>query len=533
MFELYLSYVDQINDDDPLKRELENIKAKNIMAIDVVQANYYSLLFSKETGIIIANGDKGKEGLIEKTNQEIEEIFLYKTEECKSMNVTSMMPKIFQKEHKAFIERFFKIGEKRIIDKQYRTFGKDKENCIVPLVMYLKLFPVLSDSIYFCNLLYRENLDDIIFLDNNFIIQGMSKKLIDRFILNNNSFQDIEVPFYLICKTFIDIYAGRVTVRENERDNISSKLLTKSEGFTESEIYPLNFVKKNTTIISNAAFEVKPFSENHFVLEILETEEIEFEFKIPKFLIDYVNSLNKREYNKLEVFTKSNSKNIHFISRDTNINIEIINEDTLMKDKNENSVHNSKEENAVNTENNEDDALIDKNKHDENNIAFVNRTSEEDIEFQSKIKMLKTLFETGKFVELKKEIDYLNMTDRPNDIQEIKFIVTFNKHIYGGNRLSYVIRCIDTKAEHNDTMTRDSQNMANTFLKKINRSGLEDKTSLTEIEINEMKKKENDFLKLSREDNMFAKNMNFFKEEIKNVSIVFGSKKEDPRRKSY
>jgi uncharacterized protein Yka (UPF0111/DUF47 family) len=55
LFELYLNYTQHINDDDLLKRDLEEIKRKNETSADFIQQNYYNILFSQDTCIIIAN----------------------------------------------------------------------------------------------------------------------------------------------------------------------------------------------------------------------------------------------------------------------------------------------------------------------------------------------------------------------------------------------------------------------------------------------------------------------------------------------
>ena len=39
------------------------------------------------------------------------------------------MPRLFAKNHKNFVEKYYDIGEKKVIDKKdFRTFGKDKNN---------------------------------------------------------------------------------------------------------------------------------------------------------------------------------------------------------------------------------------------------------------------------------------------------------------------------------------------------------------------------------------------------------------------
>ena len=78
LFELYLTYVEIVNDDDLTKRDLEIIKKKNENSTnDILHTNYYNYLFNKDTGVIIVNGDKGKEGTIEKSNKAITERFGY------------------------------------------------------------------------------------------------------------------------------------------------------------------------------------------------------------------------------------------------------------------------------------------------------------------------------------------------------------------------------------------------------------------------------------------------------------------------
>jgi PAS domain S-box-containing protein len=203
-----MEYIDQINDDDLKKRDLEALKRKNDNFGEHINLNFYSVLFSKETGIIIANGDKGSEGIIQLANNEIENIFKYKPIDLKGKNISILMPKIFAINHSKYIERYFKIGEKKFIDKSvFKSFGKEKNNCIIKIRIALKLFPILNDNIYFIALIVKENVDDIILLDDKFNIQGMSLKLMKILNINNKSaFQDNEIPFYVICKKFLNFY---------------------------------------------------------------------------------------------------------------------------------------------------------------------------------------------------------------------------------------------------------------------------------------------------------------------------------------
>ena len=44
-------------------------------------------------------------------------------------------------------------------------------------------------------------------MDDKYYIQGMSSSLIQKFGINNNIFQKDELPFYLICKKFVNFYS--------------------------------------------------------------------------------------------------------------------------------------------------------------------------------------------------------------------------------------------------------------------------------------------------------------------------------------
>ena len=50
------------------------------------------------------------------------------------------MPKIFEKHHKSYMERYTYIGEKRIIDKNFLTYGKDKRNSRQILLIKICVF---------------------------------------------------------------------------------------------------------------------------------------------------------------------------------------------------------------------------------------------------------------------------------------------------------------------------------------------------------------------------------------------------------
>lgn len=348
LFDLYLNYVETVNDDDLTKRDLENIRRKNDNNTnDILHLNYYNFLFSKDTGIIIVNGDKGKEGIIERTNKTITEIFGYDKEELKGMNVSSLMPKSIERKHKNFMERYFEIGEKRILDKKdFKSFGKDKDNSIFSIKLMIKLFPILNENVHFVSLVLREKIDDIILTDALFNIEGMSSRLFNKLnIYAKNLFVNYEIPFYIICPKFITFYQNFVHTKKKNVINIerkkrtmntSNNILTtnKTTNVNDSNInshfgsvkthdrealratmFPvlkqLALKPSSSNVIENITEEKKEEEEevnnplNHINtinlnlnVDITETSEMEYEIHIPLFISNFINYLSAKKANQ-------------------------------------------------------------------------------------------------------------------------------------------------------------------------------------------------------------------------------------------
>ena len=128
------------------------------------------------------------------------------------------MPRIFAKNHSKYIERYFRIGEKKYMEtSDFKTFGKEKNNSILQIKLALKLLPILNYNVFFVGLIIKENIDDIILIDRDYIIQGMSSKLMKILNIENNFlFQDNEIPFYMICKKFVNFYNIFLKNKKNE-----------------------------------------------------------------------------------------------------------------------------------------------------------------------------------------------------------------------------------------------------------------------------------------------------------------------------
>ena len=512
LFTVYENYVEQINDDDMLRRELEAMKSKNLNSSDRLQTNYYNMLLSKETGIIIASGEKNKEGLIERTNIEIDRIFNYKAEELKGMNISILQPKIFQKSHKSFMQRYYETGEKRIVDKSIYAYGKDKDNSLIPLQFVVKIFPILNDSVYYCGLVIRQNLDDLILLDSNFIIQGISKKLLTKINLDHKHlFSDLDIPFYVICKKFINFYKNsfkknqKDTNKKNKQHWKKSPHLNVENSNNENLIEIVGLQKSETKAADDEAT-----NNLHEDVDIInENVELEFEIKIPAFLKDFANGMGGRDNRSEFIFSKGDTV------------------ETTEKDNENTSEYYEENENLV------DDSQTSINKSStrkENKKSNFNKESDEDKEFDIRLEKYRTYFESNKFYELEDYIEKNNL--ERNDMKEYKFIFTFDVYRFGQGQVGYVIRCIDNKLEYDEGSQSEASQIIGEKLKQVEnqKSRVISLKTLNEVTIEEKQhllEKQSEYPQLCVEDREFSKLQSDLKQEISNTSKVFGFKRED------
>ena len=426
LFDLYECYAEYINDDDFLLRELLKIRNKNYTLEGVF--NYYNILFNHETGIIIASGDKGKEGMIERVSENLTQIFQFNEEELKGMNVGFLMPRMFERDHRRFIQRAINVGEKRVVDKTLRTFAKDKFNNLLVLNISLKLFPILSDSTFFCAMITKENLDDVILLDQEYNIQGMTGKLYNLFKLNQNIFQDCDVPFWMICKEFIHHYqtfmVNNPLIKYNygkKNDNSLGKSFVKSGiSTTEESTQPLSSQKTN---INN------PQNSTELEFEINENADVQWEITIPPIFKLYIAEENKQQ---------------NFISM------------TMGIQRGDESEHMSSDVIMENSREDEDNFTDETNKMLPNTLESSTGSKsltqqsyggqDHDKEFQNHIGRYRSFFTSNTNNNFNELIGLLDKLNEGNE-QVFKFVISFSQIRYGDGKFGYVVRCIDNKAD--------------------------------------------------------------------------------------
>ena len=558
-FNLFSEYIEQINDDDLKKRDLESLKRKNDNYNDHIGQNYYSILFNKETAILIVNGDKGSEGVIELSNKEIENIFKYRPMDIKGMNLTSLMPKLYGKNHSKFIEKYFKVGEKRIVDRNdYKTYGKDKSNSIIKLRLAVKLFPILNEDIYFVGLILKENIDDLVILDENFNINGMSSKLMKIIGIDNKFlFQENEIPFYAICKKFINFYNVFLNIKkDNETPDLDDTL---EEANLENDKLKKNKVNKDEN-------KENGINEN---VQINENVELEYEIKLPQFLIDFSEKTNKK-VNNLGAKQSSMHSEVHEgnDNEDQDLLEEFDENDLLIEkafdDKEESHISSkedsfiksrfspniqSKMKSSLNTPGNTPTPTPDGNSItptptptptsggprpssklrdnlEINSKDNYNKQTEEEKLYKQKIRQYKLLFNSGKFTELE---DLIDLNNKDSSSNEFKFNFTFDVIKYGENQVSYIVRCIDNKNEggrSEEESIEDLDPKAAKY-KKDKSEAIKPLYELYEDEKKEIIEMQDKFLKLSIENKKFQKLLQSCKNEIVAMSKAHGQRKDE------
>ena len=526
LFELYENYVESINDDSLTLRELLKIKNKNFAMEGIF--NYYNILFSNDTCIIICSGDKNKEGTIEKVSSNITEFFGYKEEEVKGINIGALMPKMFEREHTGFIKKHIEIGEKKVVDKTFRTYAKDKNNALIVINLSIKLFPILGENTFFCAMMTREEIEDIILLDADYNIQTMSGKLHDIFGLSNDLFQEVEIPFWMICKEFIRHFQTFM-MNNSKLKNINQLQLKKIKNSLKNEGYMIQMNNNNDKAdlkksdISDISKDENKMEVTELDFEINENAEVEWEISIPSFLTNFQEnflSAKTMYMNNKNNNTEKNNKN------DNNKQQEDDQDETelLIKKSNKENNKNSKE------------IKMNKKFSEKNNPNYI--SNEQIKSFQNEITKYRNLFSSGNKQSIS---DLINILDKKRTSKDkfYKFIVSFNQLIYGEKRVAYIIRCIDNKEEVDSKSSGQNQEnekkkVGNTSLVDLNeqRKKYFDKSNYlkymneifkkTEIQILRLKTNIEQLDILANNDNNVRDMIDNFHKEIRKYSRIFG-----------
>ena len=453
-FEFYNEYIEQINDDELKKREFDSLKKKMKNLNENINSNYYSILFNKNTGIILVSKDKGSEGIIKTWNKKIETIFKFTDLDLKEKNINILMPKMIEKNHDKYMENYFETGYNKYIEtKDFKTYGKDKNNSIIQIKIAAKLFPILNYNIIFAGLIIKEDLNDAVLVDENFIIQGMCSDL--RTILNVKDdylFQNNDIPFYVICKKFINFY--KTLIKNKDKDTSINEIFNKNTNSAANEKGVSSKRKREKDNEENNLFKKDDINDQiQENFEINENFELEFEIKIPQFIINYSNKIKNKKNQK--------KKSIEKDYKIENLSQESLEDEEIDDEENELLLSNiSKKKHIKNkyitpegtpkpespfsinlTPLNLRNETTTTNNNFSNQEKNINKSEEEKI-FVERMEKMINYFKEERFDELESLISLYNNESK---ILEYKFNFTFDKYKYGNNEIGYIIRCIEQK----------------------------------------------------------------------------------------
>ena len=285
----------------------------------------------------------------------------------------------------------------------------------------------------------------------------------------------------------------------------------------------------------------------HDNIEINENVELEYEIKLPQFLIDYSEKTNKIESKNIaqliskELEEENNDKN------DDNENESLLKSEHSIRNQKTKKYNQREHENNSNVftpaptptptptptpdgENpNNDGSLvsnsnISKEDGNEKNMNFKRYSQEEKL-YKTRMNQYKTLFNEGKIDELEELIDNCN---KNSSSIEYRFNFTFDKYLYGNKQISYIVRCVDTKNDlgKSDEESEVEQNPRLAKYKKEKNKSIQPLFELLENERKEIVKLPEEFLKLSLENKKFQKLLQICKNDISNMSKAYGHKKD-------
>jgi len=161
-----------------------------------------------------------------------------------------------------------------------------------------------------------------------------------------------------------------------------------------------------------------------------------------------------------------------------------------------------------------------------NKMVNFNKQSEEEKNYKSKIRQYRTFFEKGKFNELEDLIDSCN---KDSSASEYKFNFTFDQYKYGNKQIAYIVRCIDNKNEFgkSDEDTVGEFDVKATKYKKEKADSIKPLYEILENEKKELLSLPEIFYNLSKEDKKFQRLLQQCKNDIQNMSMAHGQKKDE------
>ena len=191
---LYGNYLHQIKNDYEQGEDFKNLyytMRHTNKSNDNHYQDSFSVMFADETTIIIISGAKDTQGKIMKTNQGIFKLFGYSMFEVYGHDVNILMPPVIGLKHNYFLEKFFKTGKERVLNRSIETFAMYRSGIIFCINLVVKPVPSLKNDIQYIGMIKKTNREfEYILTDENGKIDSISEGITSLFKLPISFFKE-------------------------------------------------------------------------------------------------------------------------------------------------------------------------------------------------------------------------------------------------------------------------------------------------------------------------------------------------------
>jgi hypothetical protein len=322
---------------------------------------------------------------------------------------------------------------------------------------------------------------------------------------NKNLFQENEIPFYVICRKFVNFYS--IFLQRVKKEVDADKELQEMEQKENKE--------KDT--------QKEDIHEN---IEINENVELEYEIKLPQFLVDYADKSKKEEHEKMIKLLSTNKNS----ALDSEFLGEEYEEDELLLENEESKTNvlsvTPTPMGETPTPMGDGTPISDETGDNSSQNMIIKKENETEKQYNTYMAQYKKLFEEGKMSELEELIDNCNKNSKSI---EYKFNFTFDKYKYGEKKVSFIVRCIDNKNDFGKSEEESAADLdpKNAKYKKEKADAIKPLFELYEEERKEILGLPEIFLNLSIENKKFQKLLQACKNDINILSKTHGQKKDE------
>lgn len=115
------------------------------------------LLFGENSfcSIFVLEAEGKQLGFIEYVNEEVENLLGYSSRELIGKDINLIIPRTIAKVHTLLMTKFFEKAESSVLNKVRELFAKDKDGYLIPIYLFSKVLPNLSNGLKFIGVMKR------------------------------------------------------------------------------------------------------------------------------------------------------------------------------------------------------------------------------------------------------------------------------------------------------------------------------------------------------------------------------------------